>query len=163
MANYFFPKDFAEGRAVEKIVAEYLRDIHGGNIVELERKEQHTGDFYLENSEIPETRRFEVKFDKMGGSTGNLCFEVANGKGEPTGIASTQADTILYAVPGDNGKLRVFWFKTRALRDWLFDPINSSKIRIVNGGDKRAFSLMLVSIDNIRAHGTCYLETEIDA
>ena len=105
----------------------------------------------------------EVKFDRMAEKTGNMCFEVTNGKGDMTGIAKTQADNVAYLVPGKEEKVSLFLFKAEALKKYLFDPLNSKKIKHVKGGDRRAYGLMLVKISTLISDGVPYSVEEISA
>ncbi len=153
MSHYFFVKDLKDGQAAEKVIEDYLLDLHPGCRVEkLPRDRQIEGDL---ECIVNDNDRFtvEVKFDKMAQKTGNLCFEMANGKGKPTGIATTKADTVVYMVPKTDSSVELYWFNTISLRYYLADSANISKIRCVNGGDKKAFALLLVSTENVVLDG----------
>lgn len=155
MAHYFFVKDFEEGRAAENFIMEMLRDEYvsknvKATIAELPKDRQHEGDFevFVEKP-IDDHFTVEVKFDKMAGSTDNLCFEVANRKGDLTGIAATEASSVVYIVPDGDDAVTLYWFNSDELRDYLYDEKNLSKIRCVKGGDRKAYTLLLVSIKDI--------------
>jgi len=118
-------------------------------IEELDKENQIYGDIGVWKNEKRAGQKagftVEVKYDIMAEKTGNLCFEASNGK-KATGILSTQADEVWYVVP-DGTNFNVYKFITKQLVDFLNDPINSDKIKVVNGGDRRKFILMLVKKD----------------
>jgi len=160
MAYYFFVKDLKDGNLAEEVVAEFYREMEY-DVETLERARQIEGDLEVSGKgKKPFT--VEVKFDRMAKDTGNLCFEVTNKKGDLTGIAKTQADVVVYIVSKDEQSVNLFTFDTEKLRAYLYDTANVEKIRQVKGGDKKAFTLMLVSIDNILADGIAHVE-EINA
>jgi hypothetical protein len=149
MAHYFFVKDLKDGNLAEEVVAEHYR-AKAYNVETLSRKRQNEGDIEVfRKNEVPFT--VEVKFDRMAKDTGNLCFEITNKKGDLTGIAKTTADIVVYIVPKDEQSVRLFTFETKVLKAYLYDTLNKEKVRQVKGGDRRAFTLMLVSIENIIA------------
>ena len=137
-----FVRDFKEGKKAEKVVSEYLQGKHAGvAVAELARDRQKEGDLSIGDFTV------EVKYDKMARDTGNLCFEIDNGKG-PSGIASTLAKVVYYVVP-DTKTLRLYGFDAATLRAWLFDNKNSHLIKVVNGGDRKAFTLLIVKLEMI--------------
>lgn len=143
MGNYNFRKDLEDGKFAEALVSAYLKSKNKELVVtELVKARQKEGDLETDDGTV------EVKFDKMAGSTNNLCFELANGKGQPTGIAATKAGHVAYVVPRDDHYI-IYMFETEKLRAYVLDSGNSSKVRIVNGGDRRAYCLALVSRDNV--------------
>jgi hypothetical protein len=77
--------------------------------------------------------------------SGNLCFEMSNGK-EMTGIMSTPAAKVYYVVPQEDRSHKVIVFNTEKLRAWIQDPTN---VTVKNGGDKKKFVLALAKIEKI--------------
>lgn len=147
MAHYSFLRDLKDSMVAVSLIAEKYRSL-GYTVEELDKKSQHLGDLKVYKDGAVE--HHEVKFDIMAADTNNLCFEVANSKGELTGIASTHADVVDYVVPApDRSSFRIFKFSTEALRNYLYDANNASKVRQVNGGDKKKYSMILCSISTI--------------
>ena len=110
---------------------------------ELEGKEeQKFGDIRVITEDVD--INIEVKFDAMAEKTGNLCFEMSNGK-RLTGILETKADEVWYVVP-NGGQRTIYKFDINTLKTYILNPEN---ITVKNGGDKWKFSLALVSIDKI--------------
>lgn len=138
MSFYNFRKDLEDSKLAEVVVKKFLEAKLNREIPTLAKERQGEGDLDVGEYTV------EVKYDKMAASTGNLCFEVANGAGKSTGVAATKAKFIYYVVPRKAG-FSIYEFDTNNLRSFLFDTGNSSKMRIVNGGDRRAYTLMLVS------------------
>lgn len=157
MAYYFFVKDLKDGNLAEEIVAEHWK-LNGYDVETLPKDRQSEGDIEL-SSEDSEPFTIEVKFDRMAGDTGNLCFEITNKAGDLTGIAKTTAKHVVYLVPETEQSVRMFTFDTKELQDYLYNDDNASKIKVVKGGDRRAYTLMLVSIENILKDNLCRVET----
>lgn len=150
MAHYSFLKDLeASKKGVDVAIAHFQKD-DGVNIRTLPKAEQSKGDFevnYINTSYPP--LYVEVKLDIMAGRTGNLCFEVDNGK-KATGILATQADKIVYVVPKTDGATyKLFVFGKDNLLAYLSDNSNSGKFRLVRGGDRGRFGMVLVPIETI--------------
>lgn len=127
--------------AVELLIDHFIDE----NFVayELEGKEeQKFGDICLEQAE--QIINVEVKYDIMAARTGNLCFEMSNGK-KPTGIMTTKADRVLYVVPRKGFK-EIFEFDPKELRKFIKGLPKKS---IKKGGDGWRFKLAIVPIDNI--------------
>lgn len=143
-----FLRDLAESqKAVDLVMDALLED--GYSALELNgRENQKLGDVVFLDKETGSNVYLEVKYDKMSRRTGNLCFEVANDRGK-TGICKTGACRIAYVCPLKNGCHKVYVFNTVALREYLFNPNNSSKVRITYGGDDNRFMLCLVKKHNI--------------
>lgn len=161
MAHYFFVKDFKDGKIAESVVAEHFRS-KAYNVEELPKARQIEGD--LEVFGRPDEQfTVEVKFDRMAKETGNLCFEITNKKGDLTGIASTLADKVVYIVPKSDISVVLFCFDTKALKEYLYDEANISKIKSVKGGDRKAYSLLLVPITTIIEDGLAYEMETISA
>lgn len=157
-----FLRDLAESQVAVDALLDFLID---RNYVahELEgKKEQKCGDirFYLDG-DMKMPKNIEVKYDKMSKRTGNMCFELANKKGK-TGISKTKADYIAYVCPIKKG-FDVFLFEAGTLKSYLFDPGNSPKIKIKNGGDGKRFTLALVKIDTIIKDGIFVERWRVDA
>lgn len=146
MGHYNFRKDLEESKVAEVVIKKFLEGKHEKPVLPLPRERQGDGDLDLGDFTV------EVKFDKMAASTGNLCFEMANGSGKLTGIAATKAKYVYYVVPQSSG-YTIYEFEVDGLRAFLFDKSNAGKLRVVNGGDRRAYSLMLLSIENVRNTG----------
>lgn len=140
-----FLSDFDKSKDAVELVRKYLEG-EGYDVEELEKDEQQYGDLRAECGRFSET--VEVKYDIMAKRTGNLCFEMSNGKRE-TGIMETKADWVYYVVPGKACK-SVFVFDTKELKEYIQDPKNVS---IRNGGDKKKFTLALAKISNVVADG----------
>jgi len=133
-----FRKDFASSlEAVDAIIEDFRS--RGHDVEELPRERQIEGDI-----EINGEKTIEIKFDLYAKRSGNLCFEMSNGK-KPTGIMTTQADEVFYVVPNGTGK-NVFVFDTEELRSYIQVPGN---VTIKKGGDRRKFDLALVAITKI--------------
>lgn len=150
-----FAKDFKDGKFAEKLIANFLlsRNINVP-VLELGRARQSEGDLEIHNYTV------EVKFDRLAGETGNLCFELSNGKGN-TGIASTLAKEIYYVVPDNIPQYIIYGFNTDSLRKYLYDKSNANKFKIVNGGDRKAFTLLIVSRKIITEDKIPFLEERI--
>ncbi len=146
MGFYNFRKDLEDSKCAEVVIKKFLEAKHNREIHALPKERQGEGDLDIGDYTV------EVKYDKMAASTGNLCFEVANGKGKTTGIAATKARYIYYVVPRDD-EYHIYEFSTESLRLFLFDSANAGKIRVVNGGDRKAYTLMLLSIENVESSG----------
>lgn len=143
MAHYSFLRDLQDSKVAVSLIAEKYRSL-GFNVEELGRDKQDFGDLQIG------PLYHEVKYDIMAGTTNNLCFEIANGKGDLTGIAKTKADLVHYVVPDKERKsFLVFTFDTVKLKGFIFNPENKSKVRQVQGGDRRKYSMIIVSIETI--------------
>ena len=146
MAHYSFLKDLKDSKIAVSLIANRYRS-QGLTVEEMISKEQQKlGDLLI----VEHGTYHEIKYDIMAASTNNLCFEIANGKGDLTGIARTEAHLVHYVVPGKDKKdFLVFTFDTHRLKQFIFDPLNSSKVRAVQGGDRRKYSMLIVSIETI--------------
>jgi hypothetical protein len=149
VGHYFFPKDLAESKIAVNLMMARYKEL-GFEVAELVKSQQIYGDFQSANG--LSVVNHEVKYDIMAGKTRNLCFEIANAKGALTGIAKTQADFVHYVVPNsDKTEFTAYTFELAKLKEYLFDTANTKKIRQVQGGDGKKFSMLIVSIDNIVA------------
>lgn len=143
MAHYSFLRDLQDSKVAVSLIADMYRSL-GFNVEELGRDKQEFGDLQIG------PLYHEVKYDIMAGTTNNLCFEIANGKGDLTGIAKTKADLVHYVVPDkDRKSFLVFTFDTAKLREYIFNPLNKDKLRHVMGGDRRKYSMIIVPISTI--------------
>ena len=122
------------------------------------REEQKSGDIRIVFDATDIALNIEVKFDLMAEKTGNLCFELSNGK-KLTGILDTSADEVFYVVPSGNTR-RIFKFEIDKLRKYILKPEN---VISKKGGDNKKFDLALVSIDKIIEDGIPFEVVEIDA
>lgn len=122
------------------------------------RDEQKLGDIrILSDDKISVELNIEVKFDIMAEKTGNLCFELSNGK-KLTGMLETGADEVFYVVP--DGKTRkIFKFEIAELRKYILDPLN---VKMTKGGDGWKFDLALVSMHKIVEDGVPFEVVEIN-
>jgi len=90
----------------------------------------------------------EVKFDKYAVKSGNLCFELQDHKGRPSGIMATQAHIMVFIVANSlYGKKDIFEFEVGLLKEFIEYHIDSGEFKIVKGGDGNAFEMMLVPIE----------------
>jgi hypothetical protein len=154
MAFYSFRKDFEDSKKGVQVAANYFSRKYKASVRELPKIEQGHGDFEVEaGKDICEHFFVEVKFDLMAAKTGNLCFEVDNGK-KLTGIFSTHADKVVYVVPSDK-TFKLYVFGTTSLVSYLKDPANSSKIKFRRGGDRGRFGMLLIAINEIEQLGLC--------
>lgn len=149
MAHYFFPKDLAESKiAVQLMMAHYRETLGAKDVVEFPKGQQIYGDFQSRTGVV--ITGHEVKYDIMAAKTSNLCFEISNAKGELTGVAKTLADLIHYVVPGsEKTSFTVFTFETEKLKSYIFDVANTKKVRQVQGGDGRKYTMLIVPIEHI--------------
>ena len=79
--------------------------------------------------------KFEVKFDKMSASTGNLAIEYYNPKlDKPSGITASKSDCWIFVVP--DPKMSAFLVEVPCLLDYIN---NNKPFRTIDaGGDKNA-------------------------
>ena len=141
-----FLKDLEASQEAVDAIMDYLTD-KGHVPFELEGKEQKLGDIGLLQEDGSQFN-IEVKYDMAARRSGNLCFEMTNGR-KLTGIMTSKADAIYYVVPGKDKK-DVYVFNPCKLRKYIQDPGN---VKMVNGGDRRRFSLALVPIQKVLDDG----------
>ena len=165
MGHYSFLRDLEESKVAVNVVKAFLENLHedanNAIVEELGKARQKEGDVEV-TSECGISYSVEVKYDMMAKQTGNLCFETHNSKGDLTGISSTEANEVHYVVPEEDG-FSLYMFKTKELRNYLFDTKNISKFRSVKGGDRRATCMLLVSRVLIEEDGVPYRTEHIDA
>lgn len=122
------------------------------------REEQKLGDIrVLADDNMGVEINIEVKFDMMAEKTGNLCFELSNGK-KLTGMLETSADEVFYVVPCGKSR-RIFKFEIEKLRKYILDPLNAV---IKKGGDGKRFDLALVKMHKIVEDGIPFEVVVID-
>lgn len=143
MAHYNFKKDLEDSQKAVDLILDHLIDSGHVAFELIGKKEQRYGDIAVLESNDKQTN-IEVKFDIMAAKTENLCFEMTNGL-KLTGMMATKADHVYYIVPR-YGWYQVFIFEINRLRKYLLNPTN---VTMKNGGDRKKFSLALVSIDQI--------------
>ena len=138
-----FQRDLAISQVAVDLLLDHLAD-NGYNTSELEGREaQKQGDITIEKDGF--FTNIEVKYDMYAKRSGNLCFEMSNGK-KMTGIMITPAERVYYVVPQKGRSHKVLVFDTEKLRAWIQDPDN---VVIKSGGDKKKFVLALAKIDKI--------------
>lgn len=147
MAHYSFLKDLEQSKVAVIAVAKYLKG-KGYKVEETSKEEQINGDLKVTGKSFDSMNFVEVKYDIMSEKTGNLCFEVYNGAGKPTGILRTFANLIYYVVK-ENGSHRLLGFNADKLRTWIFSPENHKKSRLVSGGDGGRYKMLLVKKEDI--------------
>lgn len=150
VAHYSFNKDLELSKqAVEAVKYDYIQD--GCLVRDIDTKEEQVnGDLawrFKNESELNE-EYIEVKYDIMSTKTGNLCFEIFNGSGRPTGILRTPAETIAYVLDSNNG-YTIMYFNADELRAWIFNPKNYKKVRMVAGGDGGRYKMLLVKKEDL--------------
>lgn len=155
MAHYNFRKDLAASHEAVHAILDALQ-AQGHIARELPKEEQDFGDIGVLNG-FGEEDFIEVKYDLYAKKSGNLCFEMSNGK-KLTGIMVTKADNVYYVVPYEGGK-KVFVFQTKALQSYIQNPSN---VTMKKGGDRKRFDLALVSIEKIVTDGLPVLMFNIE-
>lgn len=158
MAHYSFHKDLEQSKVAVDVVKTYLEKYYDkklSSIRDASKEEQIYGDVCATITKGSSTYEswHEVKFDIKSEETGNLCFEIYNSKGVPTGILRTLAHEIDY-VTVRNGKYVIFRFDAAELRKEIFDPYNWEMSRLVSGGDRSSYKMLLVKEDVARKWGT---------
>lgn len=140
-----FLKDLDKSQQAVQLVMNHFADSDFACFELVGKEEQKMGDIRLIIDEDI-ILNIEVKFDVMAEKTGNLCFELSNGK-RMTGILETKADEVFYVVP-DGKKRTIFKFDVDDLRKYILEPSN---VKMKKGGDGWKFDLALVSIEKIIA------------
>lgn len=131
------------------VAAKLAKHIFGGDPQELDKPNQIYGDFSISGVNI------EVKYDMYAKRSGNLCFEISNGKG-PTGIFKTLSDFVYFVVPCEEPcKFLVYDFDREKLVTWLTNEANSSNWVEKRGGDKKKFKMRLVKMKDVVALNLC--------
>lgn len=147
MAHYSFHKDLKQSEIAVGAVKSFLESRNLTAEV-IGKEGQVHGDL---NVTSPDGAAFdiEVKFDIKSEETGNLCFEVYNSKGVPTGILRTLAREIDYLTVR-KGKYILFRFNAQSLRDAIYNPKNWEMSRLVAGGDRTSYKMLLLKEDDAK-------------
>ena len=124
-SNYNFDADLPLGEQAQAQAIELVRRRFAGlaDIRPCRTKEYDFGGT-LDGREI----KFEVKWDRRAGETGNVAIEFES-RGRPSGLSVSAADYYIYKI-GEQG---FYLFETAALKQKLSDRRNVE--RIVSGGD----------------------------
>jgi hypothetical protein len=93
----------------------------------------------------------EVKYDKYANKSGNLCFEMSDHKGRPSGIMATKAHLMVFILNKDT----MYEFKSDELRKFIQKYADTDRFKVVKGGDGNAFEMMLVPISEIIEQPFC--------
>ena len=139
----FFNTDIKRGKVGEELVKKFLSYRYPDKKFKSSIGKFKDWDLIEDCPKNPLT--IEVKFDEMSEKTGNLAFEVTDGK-FLTGIFASSAKDVYYLTPIPYG-FGIFIFDRIKLIEYLE---NSPHARGVNGGDNRKFSLLLVPIEQIK-------------
>jgi hypothetical protein len=157
--HYKFLRDLKDGQKGEAVAYQTLLSCGKYKKSKEKPPSQKHGDFQLidkKNGNLPVN--IEVKYDILAETTGNMCFEFANGKGEYTGIMSTQADVLTYVL-NNKGDFSLYLFVPTIIKQYLFES-NSPYIRIVNGGDKKKYSMALAPVLEVAKKAFLTLEVK---
>jgi hypothetical protein len=148
MAHYSFHKDLKQSQVAVEAVKKFFESKKNWKTEVIGKEGQVHGDI---NVFAPDGSKFdvEVKFDIKSEETGNLCFEVYNSKGVPTGILRTLAAEIDY-VTVRKGKYVLFRFNAESLRRTIYDPKNWEMSRLVAGGDRTSYKMLLLKEDDAK-------------
>jgi len=150
-----FLNDLSDGKKAEQYIAKiYKRDF----FTTCDYVSYHIGKEYDISFSFPrkDSVHVEVKFDKYGAKSGNLCFELQDHKGRPSGIMATEAHLMVFIVAKNlQSKKQIFEFDVPELREFIEDHVDSVKYKIVKGGDGRAFEMMLIPITEIIKESFC--------
>lgn len=144
MAHYKFLKDLKDGKRGEVIALSALLKTGLYKYSSDKPPSQKHGDFQIVGHSCGTLFNVEVKYDIMAENTGNMCFELANGKGDYTGIMSTQADILAYVL-NNKGSYVVYLFSLPNIKEFLFN--GNKSVRVVNGGDRKRYSMALAPVD----------------
>ena len=93
----------------------------------------------------------EVKFDMKAKQTGNLCFEFTNST-KPTGVCVSKADEIWYVLETKRSDVyKIYRFNRASLLSYLLynTLLNPSKQRVLFGGDRKSFGLIIIPVATI--------------
>lgn len=148
-----FLKDLDSSKKGVYIAFHVAKQLIGGEPEELDKPNQIYGDFKISG------RNIEVKYDMYAKKSGNLCFEISNGKG-PTGIFKTLSDQVYFVVPQEIG-FRVFDFNREKLVKWLQDENNATHWSEKRGGDQKKFKMRLVKISSVLSLELCDNNVEV--
>ena len=150
-----FLSDLSDGKKAE----EYIANLYKKNFYPTcDYISFHIGKEYDISFSFPrkDSIHIEVKFDKYGVKSGNLCFELQDHKGRPSGIMGTEAHLMVFIVAKNlQSKKQIFEFNVPKLREFIEDHIDTTRYKIVKGGDGNAFEMMLVPITEIIKESFC--------
>lgn len=144
-----FLSDLSDGKKAEQYIAKLYQD---NFFPTADYVSFHIGKEYDISFSFPrkDSIHIEVKFDKYAVKSGNLCFELQDHKGRPSGIMGTEANLMVFIVAKSlRSKKDVFEFDVPGLRAFVSSHLDSAKYKIVKGGDGNAFEMMLVPITEI--------------
>ena len=146
-----FLKDKQQGDIAEDIVLKMLEDEHPKRKFKKVKGKNSDYDI-IEDSRRKDKVTVEVKFDLKAAETGNLCFEFTNGK-KPTGVCVSKAKEIRYVLKTKrkNHYIVLTFDRAALLAKLLFYAVTkpTKGIRLVYGGDRRAFGLILIPLKTI--------------
>ena len=150
-----FVKDKEQGDVAENVVLDMLATEFPDR--KFKRMEGKFSDYdIIEDSRRQNKLTVEVKFDIKAAETGNLCFEFTNGK-QPTGVCVSKAQEIGYGLKTKrkNHFIVMKFDRATLLAKLLFYAVTkpSKGIRLVYGGDRRAFGLILIPLKTIVEEG----------
>ncbi len=146
-----FVNDKKQGDVAENVVLDMLASEYP------DRKFKQVQGRFSDYDIIEDSRRknkltIEVKFDIKAAATGNLCFEFTNGK-KPTGVCVSKAQEIRYVLKTKrkNHFIILTFDRAELLAKLLYYAITkpTKGIRLVYGGDRRAFGLILIPLKTI--------------
>lgn len=150
-----FLKDLDDGKAAEKYIAKLYKE---NFYPTCDYISYHIGKDYDISFSFPrkDSIHVEVKFDKYAVKSGNLCFELQDHKGRPSGIMATKADLMVFIVAKSlKSKKQIFEFDVPELRDFIEQHMDTTTYKIVKGGDGNAFEMMLIPITEIVKESFC--------
>jgi hypothetical protein len=150
-----FLSDLSDGKKAEEYIAKiYKRDFYPTS----DYTSFHIGKEYDISFSFPrkDSIHIEVKFDKYAVKSGNLCFELQDHTGRPSGVMATEAHLMVFIVAKSlQSKKQIFEFDVPALRAFVEDHMDTTTYKIVKGGDGNAFEMMLVPITEIIKESFC--------
>lgn len=136
----------------EDIVMKILKEHYSTKTFKCPTRHKKNSDYdIVEDSKSPNRLTIEVKFDIKANKTKNLCFEFTNGK-IPTGVCVSKAHEIWYVLETDvAGQYKIFKFQRAALLQYLLytSITETSKLKVLYGGDNKKFGLIIVPIETI--------------
>ncbi|MHC5056391.1 MAG: hypothetical protein ACYTKD_16970 [Planctomycetota bacterium] len=146
-----FVKDKEQGDIAENVIMQMLSDEYPDR--KFKRMEGKFSDYdIIEDSRRKNKLTVEVKFDIKAASTGNLCFEFTNGK-KPTGVCVSKAQEIRYVLKTKrkNHFIVLTFDRAELIQKLLYYAVTkpTKGIRLVYGGDRRAFGLILIPLKTI--------------
>jgi len=144
VAHYNFKKDLQEAQIVEQEVLKKLKTL----IPELTNLELSTcKEFDISADWKDRQITFEVKNDLMAAKTGNAAIEYEC-RGNPSGIAITAADYLVYKI-----RKKYFIFRTQEVKQKLFEERVFSR-KVVGGDVGSRTRMFLVKVAIFKSWGT---------